>query len=149
MSGGRKNVFEMMEQAGIEDESVEDKELTYDGKMLKQLMEGKNPKERAETILEYMAHDSEVFPLVFYRIAWELTGFVDLERAANGEPDGLNGGDVNAFIGKRFRDMGTDVVVRTWPEEYNDWLDSLLAMREEGLKAHAVKDTKGEPETSS
>jgi len=145
----RKDVFEMMAQAGIEDVSAEDQELTYDGKMLKQLMEGKNPRDRAETILEYMAHDPEVFPLVFYRIVWEMIGFIDLERAANGEPDGLNGGDVNALIGKRFREMGTDVVVRTWPDAYNDWLDSLLAMREEGLRAHAVKDKEGGPETSS
>ena len=127
----RVDVFEMMKDIGIKDESVEDREESCDAKAIRLIMEGKDSTKRAETILDYLAHDSEVFPKVLYRLIWELIAFTDMERAANNENDQ---NETDSYIGYVFREMSTDTMIDTWPKEYSDWLDSLLKVREEASR---------------
>ena len=121
-----EKVFEAMADKDIDAVQVADKPLTCDGKMLEQLMDGKDTRERAETILNYMAHDSDVLTAVFHRLVWEHFVFMKMADLTQSEP--LKEEVFDEMFGNTMSGMAREIVSKTWPEHYMSTLAALTRM---------------------
>lgn len=118
-----KEMVEMLGEEGIDVVSCEDSEMSAEAQEIDKALRKLSLKDRADAILNYMAHDGDVMTIVRGRMNWELFDYVDDMNIAEGQMVDTNENAWYAAMGRTLFKEGEDVMQSVYIDDYNDSKD--------------------------